>query len=136
MIGRERGWGVVISLLCALMLGGCSAGPEQGGALLGVSTQALSSADVDKVTVTVSGANISPANAFGRALTISPSGLATASCGNTSSDVPETSLRRTSVMECNGKEWGDSSERRELCTRWSGKAFLQGAVAGRSPLGP
>lgn len=39
----------------------CTPGLEEGGALIGVSTQALSSADVAKVTITISGANINPA---------------------------------------------------------------------------
>lgn len=50
-------------IFCALLLAlvsGCSAPPDEGGVSVGVSAQALSAADVTKITVTVSGPGIAP----------------------------------------------------------------------------
>ena len=58
---RQLSWFLLLVLATTLNFSACKSDPaDTGSAELGVSAQALSSADVDHVTITVSGNNISP----------------------------------------------------------------------------
>lgn len=60
---RRPPWMHLYMLFCALllsMLAGCDGPADEGGVSVGVSAQALSGADVTKITVTISGAGITP----------------------------------------------------------------------------